>query len=167
MPVRFFCIGECWRWRAIAKVAEGIIKQPLVAAQGRAKTCTTPAKREVTRSRGRAPADRLIPQELSGAAAHSKTQPKRDEFAGRRGADVLLRKAQIFLSEDRILDSSDRKLKRIGTPNLLPCQEILRSVKAKTRSSAAGKYLILRLDAKEKVAERNEMNNEVVFGPLT
>jgi uncharacterized repeat protein (TIGR01451 family) len=75
---------------------------------------------------------------------------------------------QIRLSTDNRFDASDALLKTIAVGALKPGQKQKKtvSVTLPTGSSASGQFVLAVVDAANVVAETNENNNVIVFGPL-
>jgi uncharacterized repeat protein (TIGR01451 family) len=75
---------------------------------------------------------------------------------------------RVFLSRDAALDAGDLLLQGTELASIAPGrqQEVPMSAPLPAGSSASGQYLIVVLDAAEVVAESDEANNRIVFGPF-
>lgn len=74
----------------------------------------------------------------------------------------------IYLSNDGILDASDTRLRQYKLKSLAGNRSTTKSfsVTLPTGASASGKYVIALVDADDAVADADDANNIVVFGPL-
>jgi uncharacterized repeat protein (TIGR01451 family) len=75
---------------------------------------------------------------------------------------------RFYLSRDALLDPKDRLLAKHTVSSLRPGRITTLSLDADVPDgrSAKGQYVIAVLDAASRVAERDEQNNQVLFGPL-
>jgi len=75
---------------------------------------------------------------------------------------------RYYLSSDGTFDSGDTLLKQVATGKVKPGKHKKRTLSAKLPAgeSATGEFVIAVVDADNTVAECNESNNVVVFGPV-
>lgn len=116
--------------------------------------------------------------DLTGSlTALQECEPRRDRIRCKLQGSVIVRNRgaktarptvqRIYLSEDTILDGEDEQLKQVRIPKIRPGEDAVKRLKIKRKTSLSGQYLILQVDSKAKLDERDETNNEFVLGPLS
>jgi len=75
-------------------------------------------------------------------------------------------RVHYFLSNDNVLDDADQFLKQVATGKIKPGKLKKKTLSASRLGIVTGQYLIAVIDAENAVAESNENNNVVVFGPI-
>lgn len=73
---------------------------------------------------------------------------------------------KYYLSSDATLDSGDTQLKQEDLGTIKAGETKRRQFSANVNSPVTGKFLIAFVDANQNVAETNENNNTVIYGPL-
>lgn len=74
----------------------------------------------------------------------------------------------FYLSPDNVFDGGDTFLRRVTVDTLKPGKTKSKKLKYKlpTGEDASGKYVIAVVDATGRIAELDETNNVLVFGPI-
>jgi hypothetical protein len=82
--------------------------------------------------------------------------------------NILSASVQYFLSDDGTYDAGDIFLKKFATGELLfgKSKRFSFGYKLPVGETAAGKYVIAVMDLNNKIAELDETNNAIVFGPI-
>ena len=75
---------------------------------------------------------------------------------------------KFYLSDDATYDEGDRFLKKVSTGKIKTEKSKIKSLSYSFKSGEviSGKYIIVVIDADNKVVEVNEGNNIIVFGPI-
>jgi hypothetical protein len=113
------------------------------------------------------------PLEVTSAPKGKRREIELRSFTLRNDGEGPARKSklEVWLSADDELSEEDLKLGRVNIPELAVAGTLVLDLEFKVKAdrdptTAAGKHLIAVLDAKSAVAESDESNNHVIYGPL-
>jgi uncharacterized delta-60 repeat protein len=75
---------------------------------------------------------------------------------------------RFYLSADQVFDGGDTLLQQVTVSSLKPGKTKSKKIKHRlpTSQTASGQYVLAVLDAPELIAEQNETNNVLIFGPI-
>ena len=119
--------------------------------------------------------------DLSGAWTISPTQTCKSSMKGQKCVvkgkisivnngqqEAKASVVQFYLSENSTVENTDKMIKKVSTGKIKAgkSKDVSISYSLPAGASATGKYVIAQVDAKNAVAESDETNNIIDFGPL-
>lgn len=111
-----------------------------------------------------------LTQRCEGTGETQKCRLKGKVRTRNQGNQKTRKKSYLnfYLSPDNVLDGGDTFLRKVTVGTLKPGKTKSKELKDKlpTGENASGKYVIAVVDATDRIAELDETNNVLVFGPI-